>query len=73
MKKLNYILFFGISMIILGITFFFITKTKNTVEKNKIEYLKDSLEMEYNKKQLETYPFDHSEIKDTTVKTLDKW
>jgi hypothetical protein len=35
---------------------------------NRLEYLKDSLEMEYYKKQLESYPYDHSEIKDITVK-----
>lgn len=33
----------------------------------RVKYLKDSLEMEYIKKQLESYPYDHSEIKDTTV------
>jgi len=35
---------------------------------NRLEYLRDSLEMEYYKKQLESYPYDHSEIKDITVK-----
>jgi hypothetical protein len=34
---------------------------------DRVKYLKDSLEMEYIKKQLESYPYDHSEIKDTTV------
>lgn len=34
---------------------------------DRVKYLKDSLEMEYYKKQLESYPYDHSEIKDTTV------
>lgn len=33
-----------------------------------IEYLRDSFEMEYYKKQLETYPIEHSKIPDTTVK-----
>ena len=33
----------------------------------RIERLKDSLEMEYYKKELKSYPYDHSEIKDTTV------
>ena len=34
---------------------------------DRVKYLKDSLEMEYIKKELESYPYDHSEIKDTTV------
>ena len=34
---------------------------------DRVKYLRDSLEMEYIKKQLESYPHDHSEIKDTTV------
>ena len=34
---------------------------------DRVKYLRDSLEMEYYKKQLESYPYDHSEIKDTTV------
>jgi hypothetical protein len=34
---------------------------------DRISFLRDSLEMEYYKKQLESYPYDHSEIKDTTV------
>jgi hypothetical protein len=33
----------------------------------RLEHLKDSLEMEYYKKELKSYPYDHSEIKDTTV------
>ena len=32
----------------------------------RLEHLKDSLEMEYYKKELKSYPNDHSEIKDTT-------
>ena len=31
----------------------------------RLEHLKDSLEMEYYKKELKSYPYDHSEIKDT--------
>jgi len=36
----------------------------------RIEKLKDSLEIEFYKKQLESYPYDHSEIKDTTKQKL---
>ena len=32
----------------------------------RLEHLKDSLEMEYYKKELKSHPNDHSEIKDTT-------
>ena len=37
------------------------------MDHDRVKYLRDSLEMEYYKKQLESYPYDHSEIKDTTV------
>ena len=36
--------------------------TKETEE--QISFLRDSFEMEYYKKQLETYPFEHSKIQD---------
>ena len=31
----------------------------------RIQQVRDSLEMEYYKKKLDSHPFDHSEIKDT--------
>jgi hypothetical protein len=37
------------------------------MSQDRVKYLRDSLEMEYIKKQLETYPYDHSEIKDTAI------
>jgi hypothetical protein len=37
------------------------------MSQDRVKYLRDSLEMEYIKKQLETYPYNHSEIKDTTI------
>lgn len=68
----------GLIAILIGLLILFIvlivTSTeKKTVNKEQIShdrllYIKDSLEMEYIKKQLESYPYDHSEIKDTTVK-----
>lgn len=76
MKKPIYLIFLGVAMIALGVTFITITATKNTLKEREMKYLKDSLEVEYYKKQLETYPFDHSEIKDTTVidkKWQTKW
>lgn len=42
--------------------------TKEKLSHDRIIYLKDSIEMEYLKKQLESYPYNHSEIKDITVK-----
>ena len=33
------------------------------MDHDRVKYLRDSLEMEYYKKQLESYPYDHSEIK----------
>lgn len=49
-------------------------KQKTIYQKyDEIRYQKDSLEVELYKRQLESYPFDHSEIKDTTVKKQDKW
>jgi len=39
---------------------------ENIKEIQRIQRLKDSLEMEYYKKQLGTYPYNHSEIKDTS-------
>lgn len=36
---------------------------------DKLEFIKDSLETEYYKKQLESYPYDHSKIPtDDTIK-----
>lgn len=43
------------------------TVNKEQISHDRLLYIKDSLEMEYIKKQFESYPYDHSEIKDTTV------
>lgn len=37
-------------------------KQKVEITENEIKHLKDSLESEYYKKQLDSYPFDHSKI-----------
>jgi hypothetical protein len=43
--------------------------TRKKMTHNRLVYLKDSLEMEYYKKQLESYPYDHSKIPtDDTIK-----
>jgi hypothetical protein len=39
-------------------------------QQQRIQYVKDSLETEYYKKELESYPYNHSEIKDTTKKVI---
>ena len=45
------------------------SKTEQHISHSRVEYLKDSLEMEYYKKQLESYPYDHSKIPtDDTIK-----
>jgi len=38
------------------------SKTKKHMNHSRVEYLRDSLEMEYYKKRLELYPYNHSEI-----------
>ena len=59
-------------MMLVFFTFaFMLTSDSSTNKKmnhDRVRYLKDSLEMEYIKKQLESYPYDHSEIKDTIYK-----
>jgi hypothetical protein len=43
--------------------------TRKRLDTDKIKNLRDSLEMEYYKKQLESYPYDHSKIPtDDTIK-----
>jgi len=65
-ENLKEIIFFLVVMMLL----LYIAITPNQdVERGKevlrLEHLKDSLEMEYYKKELKSYPYDHSEIKDT--------
>jgi hypothetical protein len=48
--------------------------TSKTIEANRVisiereNFIKDSIETEQIKKLLKSYPYDHSEIKDTIVK-----
>jgi pyruvate dehydrogenase complex dehydrogenase (E1) component len=60
---------FLVVMSIMMVTFiaimFFLSNIETTnkrLEQDKIKNLRDSLEMEYYKKQLESYPYDHSKI-----------
>jgi hypothetical protein len=67
-ENLKEVIFFLVVMMLL----LYVAITPNQdVERGKealrLEHLKDSLEMEYYKKELKSYPYDHSEIKDTTV------
>lgn len=66
-ENLKEVGFFLIVMMLL----LYVSLTPNQdVERKKeflrIEHMRDSLEMEYYKRKLDSYPFDHSEIKDTT-------
>jgi hypothetical protein len=69
-ENLAEILFF----LSLGGILFTISLTSNRYdemrkEQVKMQYVKDSLETEYYKKQLESYPYDHSKIPtDATIK-----
>jgi hypothetical protein len=55
-------------LLIFGVTYFYFLTSSvkdnryERKEKETIQYLRDSLEMEYSKKQLESYPFEHSRI-----------
>jgi hypothetical protein len=63
LKEIIFFLFFMMLLLYIAIT------PNQDVERGKevlrLEHLKDSLEMEYYKKELKSYPYDHSEIKDT--------
>lgn len=71
MSKPLYTIFLLIATTVIILTFYSIirkkSEVKNHMDYERVKYLRDSLEMEYYKKQLESYPFNHSEIKDTTV------
>ena len=56
-------------MMLLFVTGVLLLSTRKRLEHDKIKNLRDSLEMEYYKKQLESYPYDHSKIPtDDTIK-----
>lgn len=63
---------FGIILIILGLCLVLISEllmTNGEETRKKETHLRDSLEMEHNKQQLESYPYDHSKIPtDDTIK-----
>ena len=69
MSKPLYSIFLLIATTVIILTFYSIIRKKSEVKNHmnheRVKYLRDSLEMEYYKKKLESYPFDHSEIKDT--------
>jgi hypothetical protein len=63
---------FMVSMMVIFVIIMFSSRisdggSNSQMNHDRVKYLRDSLEMEYYKKQLESYPYDHSEIKDTTV------
>jgi hypothetical protein len=70
MRNSLFIVLIGAIMMVIGASIFVSllnSKNEQHISHSRVEYLKDSLEMEYYKKQLESYSYDHSEIKDTTV------
>ena len=66
-ENLKEVIFFLVVMMLL---LYVAIRPNQDVERGKevlrLEHLKDSLEMEYYKKELKSYPYDHSEIKDTS-------
>lgn len=70
MRNNTFFVLMGLMMVAF-VTLVFLFTDKQYMNKkmdhDRVKYLRDSLEMEYYKKQLESYPYDHSEIKDTTV------
>jgi hypothetical protein len=61
--KINFfIALFGILLVMLFTSIHF--QQKEIKDKD----IQDSIDNRYYKKQLESYPYEHSEIKDTTVK-----
>ena len=63
---------FMVSMMAIFVIIMFSSKVSDggsnpQMNHDRVKYLRDSLEMEYYKKQLESYPYDHSKINDTTV------
>lgn len=68
MSNRTFIFVISLIMVLFVSAIFLKTNTTNSpkvMSHDRIKYLRDSLEMEYIKKQLESYPYDHSEIKDT--------
>ena len=60
-----------VTLMILFITIVFTSRftDKKELESERVKFLKDSLEIEYYKKELESYPYDHSKIPtDDTIK-----
>lgn len=68
MRKESIFLIISVISLIITLTAIYYSKSVNDTKYNEMRILKDSLEVEYYKKQLKSYPFNHSEIKDTTVK-----
>ncbi len=72
MRNSLFIVLIGAIMMVTGASIFVSllnSKTEQHITHSRVEYLKDSLEMEYYKKQLESYPYDHSKIPtDDTIK-----
>ena len=70
MRNNTFFVLMGLMMVaFVTLVFLFTDKpsVNRRMDRDRVKYLRDSLEMEYYKKELKSYPYDHSEIKDTTV------
>ena len=72
MRNKTFITAMGLMIATFIIIVFFLSNRPNINKRlspNRVKFLRDSLEMEYYKKQLESYPYDHSKIPtDDTIK-----
>jgi len=70
MRNNSFIILMGSMMVLfIGIIFTSKISPKKEITHDRISYLRDSLEMEYYKKQLESYQYDNSKIStDDTIK-----
>lgn len=54
----------SVLLILFGITYSYFLKETVKIKDEKAQLRKDSLETEYYKKQLDSFPFEHSKIPD---------
>lgn len=68
MRKESIFLIIAVISLMVTLIAIYYSKSVNDTKRIQMINFKDSLENEFYKKQLETFPFEHGEIKDTTVK-----
>lgn len=72
MRKESIFLIIAVISFMVTLIAIYYSKSVNDTKRIQMINFKDSLENEFYKKQLETFPFEHSEIKDTTVKNINQ-